>query len=427
MLKELTIENYRSFDKPQVFSMEACPENQVSEFDDHIVSINQNRLLKISSIYGPNGGGKSNLLKAITLPLSIVRQNGDGLPFRAFFDAEHFEKAAQYETFIYSKNKICKGTVFFVNNDFEIGYHFEISFTPFREDRFEGESEIIQIHQESVSFRKANEKDFTLLFERGDSGIVKSAFFQNVDLIKNTIPLSPYVSFVRYISVTYRGDEKTMVRPEFGVMSSLYSEINSLRTFSSELHYILPENLVRTALAQKKTQIIKALNAAGIAVKDLITKNVGGQKRILFVRTGEDGNDYSLPSTFESNGTKKLLAFLITLVSIPKNVVLLADDFDSQLHPKLIQAIMSIFTDPQSQRQLIFNSHDLLNMTNENFRRDEIWFACRGDDYATTLFPLSSIIDYQGKPVRKDAKYYKQYLEDRYGADPFIKKGLSLL
>ena len=40
------------------------------------------------------------------------------------------------------------------------------------------------------------------------------------------------------------------------------------------------------------------------------------------------------------------------------------------------------------------------------------------------LFDVGEVIDYKGERVRKDAKYSKQYLEGKYGADPFIQKGV---
>jgi hypothetical protein len=429
MLKEVTIENYKSFDKLQLFSMEACPENQVSEFSDHVAPINGNRLLKISSIYGPNGGGKSNLIKAILLPVKIVRQSGDSPDYEtlsAFEGAD--EEAASYETFIFSKSKACKETIFFVNEDYEIGYQFEISFSTKRSEHFLRDQELIIVHSESVTFRKAGEKDFKPLFERNDNGMIVSDYFSQVDLVKNKIALSPYLSFVRYIAATYRSSKAAgNSEAEFAVLQSLYTELMSISLFSSATHHYFNAMWAKRAIDANKPVILKALTAAGILVKDILIRITQGIAKIYLVRGKANDKDYVLPLASESDGTRKLFAFLLTLVTSPKNAVLLGDDFDSQLHPKLIQAVLAIFTDPKSQRQFIFNSHDLINMTNENFRRDEIWFAYRNDDYATILFPLSSVVDYQGKPVRKDAKYSKQYLEDRYGADPFVKKGLSLL
>ena len=96
------------------------------------------------------------------------------------------------------------------------------------------------------------------------------------------------------------------------------------------------------------------------------------------------------------------------------------------LHPKLSRAIIEIFNSKNNKNnQLIFNSHDIINMTKDVFRRDEIWFVYRDENYSTKLVPLSNIVNYKGEQVRKDAKYYKQYLEGKYGADPFIKKGFD--
>ena len=54
MLKEITIKNFRSFNEEVTFTMEADCE-RVSEFKNHIVEKCNNKLLKVSSIYGPNG------------------------------------------------------------------------------------------------------------------------------------------------------------------------------------------------------------------------------------------------------------------------------------------------------------------------------------------------------------------------------------
>jgi AAA15 family ATPase/GTPase len=428
MLKEVTIENYKSFDKPQLFSMEACAKNKVGELEEHVTSLNDNRILRISSIYGPNGGGKSNLIKAIMLPSKIVRQNSNGLDFDNFNLLGYYdEDSTSYETFIFSKNKASKETIFFVNKDYEIGYRFEVSFSSVRNERFLRNQEVFLINHESVTYRRTGEKTFKPLFERGNNGLIDSTYFSKVDLIKNKIALSPYISFIHYIANTYLSSQNINSDIEFDVIKSLYSELISINFFSSLTYRSFVGPIEKNAIIENKQSILNALLAAGIPVKDIIVKTSEGISKIYLSRTCNGGKDYLLPLSSESDGTKKLFALLVTLVTSPKNVILLGDGFDSQLHPKLIQAVLAIFTNPISQRQFIFNSHDFINMTNENFRRDEIWFAYRNDEYATIIFPLSSVVNYQGKPIRNDAKYSKQYLENRYGADPFIKKGLSLL
>jgi len=61
--------------------------------------------------------------------------------------------------------------------------------------------------------------------------------------------------------------------------------------------------------------------------------------------------------------------------------------------------------------QLIFTSHDLSTMSSEMFRRDEIWFVAKGNE--------------KGESIRKDAKFDKQYLEDKYGAVLDIKRDIN--
>ena len=62
-------------------------------------------------------------------------------------------------------------------------------------------------------------------------------------------------------------------------------------------------------------------------------------------------------------------------------------------------------------------------MTNKLFRRDEIWFITKENEFKSELFALTDIVNYKGEKVRKDAVYSKQGLEGRYGADPFITQG----
>ena len=132
-----------------------------------------------------------------------------------------------------------------------------------------------------------------------------------------------------------------------------------------------------------------------------------------------------LPLKSESKGTQKIFWILLRILSYGKNRIFYCDDMNAFLHPKLFRAVIKLFQENNSETQLIFNSHDILNMNNDLFRRDEIWFAYRDETYSTKLVSLSNIVNYKGEQVRKDAKYYKQYLEGKYGADPFIAKGLS--
>ena len=90
--------------------------------------------------------------------------------------------------------------------------------------------------------------------------------------------------------------------------------------------------------------------------------------------------------------------------------------------------IIELFTDPKSNKkgaQLLLTSHDITTMTPEIFRRDEIWFCALDPQNASRLYSLISFKKENGKTPRNDESYSKQYLEGRYGADPYIRKILD--
>jgi AAA15 family ATPase/GTPase len=64
--------------------------------------------------------------------------------------------------------------------------------------------------------------------------------------------------------------------------------------------------------------------------------------------------------------------------------------------------------------QLIFVSHDTNILSNQFFRRDQIWFIQKDEYGASELYSLE---EYK---VRKDASFNKDYIMGKYGAIPFI-------
>ena len=111
--------------------------------------------------------------------------------------------------------------------------------------------------------------------------------------------------------------------------------------------------------------------------------------------------------------------------SLVYGTTLVIDELDAKIHPVLLQNVIERFTDLNINRkggQLIFTSHDLSTMNSTLFRRDEIWFVAKGNGQNSKLYSLVEFKNDKGESVRKDAKFDKQYLEGKYGADPYLKK-----
>ena len=83
MLIRIVIENLFSFGERKEFNM--IPNNRLKTLNDHKYNINGFELLKLSSVYGANGAGKSNLIKSLQLFQELVVE--EEIPF-ALRDAQ---------------------------------------------------------------------------------------------------------------------------------------------------------------------------------------------------------------------------------------------------------------------------------------------------------------------------------------------------
>ena len=104
---------------------------------------------------------------------------------------------------------------------------------------------------------------------------------------------------------------------------------------------------------------------------------------------------YELPFSSESDGTRKLFAALpVILMALKEGRLVIVDELDAKLHPKLLRYVIRLITNPEINRkgaQLLFTSHDISTMKNSIFRRDEIWFAALDSDNSSERYSLSEL------------------------------------
>ena len=130
-----------------------------------------------------------------------------------------------------------------------------------------------------------------------------------------------------------------------------------------------------------------------------------------------DGQELPFDLTEESAGTQTWFSLIgPALNALRRGQILLFDEIDASLHPKLSARLLELFQDPATNphgAQLIFTTHDtsLLNHLN----RDEVWLTEKGNDGATTLTALA---EYGGDKVRRSLNLERAYLQGRFGAVP---------
>ncbi len=136
------------------------------------------------------------------------------------------------------------------------------------------------------------------------------------------------------------------------------------------------------------------------------------------------GGEVELDAQDESLGTLVWFGLVGPVVdALADGAVFLADELDASLHPALVAELVRLFQDPTTnprRAQLVFNSHDatlLGDSTGERLLgRDQIWFTEKRADGSSRLYPLADL------DPRKEEAVGRRYLAGRYGATPILSR-----
>ncbi len=149
------------------------------------------------------------------------------------------------------------------------------------------------------------------------------------------------------------------------------------------------------------------------------SERFGRRRRQLSLIHRGDGEPVTFDLEDESAGTRTWFRLIgPAFAALRFGGVLLLDEIDASLHPRLSARLIEIFQDPETNTrgaQLVFTSHDtsLLNHLN----RDEVWLTERAPNAATRLVGLA---EFRGERVRKSLNLERAYLQGRFGAVPEV-------
>ena len=397
MLCQFGFKNFKSYKNETIFDFQA---GELSEFKDSLITVDKaTPLLPVSVVYGPNGGGKTTLLQALSclitmvvFPIHELKKNRMNLIV---------QQRVNCEPFLYdekSKNEPTEFNLYFRKNNNEYRYYVAIK------------NDIVV--SESLFRRGIGAKKTAVIFTREENSIDLGASIGKSGI--NT-DVNPKMLFLSFLAINYNISVIVEVQEWF--------ESCVIRNYANpitDLKIMINEN------ESFKKPFLNLLNEMGIDVCDY---RYDSEKEDFLLTRKVNNVDYSLSLSKESAGTRKLFGSLpILMIALQTGRLAIIDELDAKLHPKLLRYIISLFTDPKINKfgaQLLFTSHDMSTMSNEVFRRDEIWFAALDDEHSSELYSLYEIRKEDGKRVNATASYNKQYLEGRYGADPYFKKMLD--
>lgn len=397
MLCQFGFKNFKSYKNETIFDFQA---GELSEFKESLIKDDKaTPLLPVSVVYGPNGGGKTTLLQALSclitmvvFPIHELKKNRMNLIV---------QQRVNCEPFLYdekSKNEPTEFNLYFRKNNNEYRYYVAIK------------NDIVI--SESLFRRGIGAKKTAVIFTREENNIDLGASIGKSGI--NT-DVNPKMLFLSFLAINYNIPVIVEVQEWF--------ESCVIRNYANpitDLKIMINEN------ESFKKPFLNLLNEMGIDVCDY---RYDSEKEDFLLTRKVNNVDYSLSLSKESAGTRKLFGSLpILMIALQTGRLAIIDELDAKLHPKLLRYIISLFTDSKINKfgaQLLFTSHDMSTMSNEVFRRDEIWFAALDDEHSSELYSLYEIRKEDGKRVNATASYNKQYLEGRYGADPYFKKMLD--
>jgi len=418
MLCKFTFKNYRSFKDEATLDMQAL---RISEHDNSLIvdKIDGAEFLPVTVIYGPNGGGKSSVLEAfvyltrkVLMPILAVNEipknlneddilSGISAGTRKIKEFSNMELEETERHFKLIKNTIVEPI------------QFEISF---RTKGYEYKYQLFllkgEITEENLFSRNLATNDLEVVFERDKDGIYLGNELSDINInnIRSSIPLLSFISITKDIDII-----DNVI--EWFLSSIILNYDNPIRDRSIWL----------SKDRKGEKQFLDMLNEMDINITGIrLVKDTDGNITDIFLKHKLiDGSEGELLFEEESSGTRKLFGLLPFILKCLKDGnLVIADEMDAKLHPKLLRYIIELFTNPKINKngaQLLFTSHDLTNMKNTVFRRDEIWFAALNKFEASELYSLVEFKKENGGKVRKDETYDKQYMEGRYGADPYLR------
>ena len=397
MICQFSFKNFKSYRDETVFDLQATA---LPEFADTLIgSSKASDLLPVSVIYGPNGGGKTNLLQALAcLGSTVVRPVVNLKTTHSAIILHQSVDATPYLLDHTSKEEPTEFLIYFRTEANEFRYYLSIA----------GD----EVVSESLTRKGLGSKKPALIFER-DNGTIKLGSSINKRSINTAVNgKMPYLSF---LAINY----------DIPVIAEVQKWFESVivRNYANPHaeHQIM---LSEDANIQKR--ILRFLNDMDI---DISGYRYDEEDEQLYIIRSIHGENFELPFSEESEGTKKLIAALpVILVALLEGRPVIIDELDAKLHSKLLRYIISLFKNKQVNQkgaQLIFTSHDMTTLKNTVFRRDEIWFAALNDTHSSEIYSLYEIRREDNERVNNTAAYDKQYLEGRYGADPYLQNMLT--
>ena len=376
MLIDFAVRNYRSIKDTQTFSMIKSPGAELESANTFSVEGQNLSLLRSAVIYGANASGKSNVIKAIRFLKELVLESAkesnsdEDIEVTAFkYDKHTKSQPSEFEiTFVHDGIKYQFGTV--VSNT-RILEEWLIAYPKGRPQRWF--TRLFDPYSEEYLYK------FSENFQ-GQKAVYQATTRQNALFLSTCVQLNN-----KQLKPVYHWfSDMLQLGGIFG-----YNHHYSAKLCSSET---------------TKNQVLSFLNAADMSIDDieveerpfnkddiplLLPDDIRSQLarelkdhvdyEVSVLRKDSDGKMVPMDIKEESDGTQKLFGLVGPVIdTIETGLVLVIDELHSNLHPKMVEYLTCLFNNAEVNKknaQLIFTTHETSILSQDIFRRDQVWFA----------------------------------------------------
>jgi AAA15 family ATPase/GTPase len=389
-------------------------------------------LLKQVAIYGANGSGKSNFIKAISF-------------LREFVTQEKFIQSIDLDDYIFQLSKEKLQTI-----------SFEIEFS--HNDKYYIYSVDISKKEvaEKLSISGLGKLEDGLIFER-NGNTLNSSYLQNENSAKQLLELrsnSSIISLNKNYPVIINSDidsvydwfskqlEIITISSQIPALIGIMSQQPQLLKFANEVFEnigigiksveIKESNFDKWTANPKNANFLKQVieknpQKDNFGVSQLennrnvlnfqVQKGIRTVQEFVFDQLGQSEYHGKMNILSQSDGTVRLLTLIPAFYeAMFQNKTVVIDEIDNSIHPNLMFELIRFYANNKSNGQLIFTTHTtkLLNQQ-ELVRPDEIWLTEKSEGN-TKMFSLNDF------KLHNTLNIENGYLDGRYGAVPIMEE-----
>lgn len=391
MLHSYAVTNFQSF--RERVEVDLTISRKVELTDWMTVSPTGERLTKLMAVIGPNGSGKTALLKPVLFIDWFIGKSFQLLPDAGLPIAPHVaatNEPIELECMLDFEGKL---------------WRYVLRCTP---QRVLHEA----LYQKRERFGYVFIRDWD---EATNSYLVKQQDFGLAP--QEARKVRPNVSLIAWAA---QFGVQLAVRMTNSHVSTNVNVFGRVPMGSQEVQVAAQHFSSRPEQRKRMEQLLSAwdLGLSGVELMELPINNPEDPSQKAWVPFGKHKNkttEFQLPFVLESSGTQGAFVLLSRLLqTLELGGLAVIDEFENDLHPHMLEPILDLFANPATnphQAQLLFTCHaiEVLNLVHKS----QVMLVQKNEDCESTASRLDAV-----EGIRSDDNLYAKYMAGAYGAVP---------